>query len=70
MHPSFPHTLAAEFYKLKDELPDTYKTKDVKTEAKEQAASASAEKVVNDTPFSQHPCSGRVCSLEPVHVAW
>ena len=36
MHPSLPHTLAAEFYKLKDELPDTYKTKDIKTEAKEQ----------------------------------
>ena len=47
-----PHTLTAEFYKLKDELPDAYKTKDVKTEAKEQAPAASAEKVVNDTPFS------------------
>ena len=47
-HPSHPHTLTAEFYKLKDELPDAYKTKDVKTEAKEQAPAASAEKVVNN----------------------
>ena len=47
--PSHPHTLTAEFYKLKDELPDAYKTKDVKTEVKEQTPAASADKVVNDS---------------------
>ena len=62
---SHPHPLTAEFYKLKDELPDAYKNKDVKPETKEQPPAASSEKVVTIRSVSllsvvselTYPCS-------------